>query len=287
MTPSRDTIKRIIKDHKDLINNPLNDHGIYVKLNEENIFQLKVMMIGPKNTPYYQGYYFFYIDLPYDYPFNPPIVTFKTNNGRIRFNPNLYINGKVCLSILNTWSGPAWTACQTLRSILLSIMGLVLVDHPLFNEPGYEDDYNNSNKYNKILNHECLRFCMLKMLDKPITGFEYFKTIMDNNFKINFFDILKHINDIKHEDMKLYFGPYNLHIKTDYEELYHKTVKIYNKLNGEYMFEDIKKLKMKEIQRRCKLFNISLKEKSKRKRKYELYRDLEHFVMCNFDNIIY
>jgi hypothetical protein len=28
-----------------------------------------------------------------------------TDNGRVRFNPNLYANGKVCLSILGTWSG--------------------------------------------------------------------------------------------------------------------------------------------------------------------------------------
>jgi hypothetical protein len=26
----------------------------------------------------------------------------------VRFNPNLYINGKVCLSLLGTWSGPSW-----------------------------------------------------------------------------------------------------------------------------------------------------------------------------------
>lgn len=31
-----------------------------------------------------------------------------TGNGSVRFNPNLYNCGKVCLSLLGTWSGPSW-----------------------------------------------------------------------------------------------------------------------------------------------------------------------------------
>ena len=31
-----------------------------------------------------------------------------TGAGRVRFNPNLYNCGKVCLSLLGTWSGPSW-----------------------------------------------------------------------------------------------------------------------------------------------------------------------------------
>ena len=66
-------------------------------------------MIGPENTPYQYGFYLFDIKVPSEYPFKPPIVKFYTQNNKTRFNPNLYINGKVCLSILNTWSGPQWT----------------------------------------------------------------------------------------------------------------------------------------------------------------------------------
>ena len=40
------------------------------------------------------------------YPFEPPKVLILTVDGRTRINPNLYANGKVCLSILGTWSGP-------------------------------------------------------------------------------------------------------------------------------------------------------------------------------------
>ena len=35
----------------------------------------------------------------------PCIPLQTTGEGRVRFNPNLYHAGKVCLSILNTWHG--------------------------------------------------------------------------------------------------------------------------------------------------------------------------------------
>ncbi len=48
--------------------------------------------------------------------------------------------GKVCLSLLGTWSGnrgEGWnpTASSALQ-VLLSIQSLILVPHPYFNEPG-------------------------------------------------------------------------------------------------------------------------------------------------------
>ena len=63
-------------------------------------------MIGPDNTPYSYGFYLFNIFIPEEYPFKPPTVKIYTQNeNKTRFNPNLYVNGKVCLSILNTWTG--------------------------------------------------------------------------------------------------------------------------------------------------------------------------------------
>jgi hypothetical protein len=35
----------------------------------------------------------------------PFCYSLTTGGGRCRFNPNLYAGGKVCLSILGTWSG--------------------------------------------------------------------------------------------------------------------------------------------------------------------------------------
>lgn len=46
----------------------------------------------------------------------------------MRFNPNLYNCGKVCLSLLGTWSGPGWDPkTSTLLQVLISIQSLIMV----------------------------------------------------------------------------------------------------------------------------------------------------------------
>ena len=64
-------------------------------------------------------------------------------NFHFRFNPNLYADGKVCLSLLGTWHGgdasEKWDpAHSNLSQVILSIQGMILIPDPTFNEPGYE-----------------------------------------------------------------------------------------------------------------------------------------------------
>ena len=67
---------------------------------------MKVMITGPKHTPYENGCFEFDVFFPADYPNSPPKVNLRTTgNQTVRFNPNLYNDGKICLSILNTWQG--------------------------------------------------------------------------------------------------------------------------------------------------------------------------------------
>jgi ubiquitin-protein ligase len=64
--------------------------------------------MGSKNTPYAHGAYVFDVYFGEDYPQHPPKVQLATTgSGRVRFNPNLYACGKVCLSLLGTWRGAA------------------------------------------------------------------------------------------------------------------------------------------------------------------------------------
>ncbi|KAK8924760.1 Ubiquitin-conjugating enzyme E2 Z [Metarhizium anisopliae] len=84
--------------------------------------------MGPHETPYEFGFF--------------ECVT--TNGGRCRLNPNIYANGKVCL----TWRGERgeeWSSAQGLESILLSIQSL-LSANPYENEPGFEDANEESDK---------------------------------------------------------------------------------------------------------------------------------------------
>merc|ERR1719440_1352517 len=109
------------------------------------------MIVGPDGTPYENGFYFFEVTYPNDYPTHPPHVDFLTGDGRCRFNPNLYVDGKVCLSILGTWHGPSWTPALSLRQVLISIQSL-FCSHPIQNEPGYETEAGQQDKeYTEII----------------------------------------------------------------------------------------------------------------------------------------
>lgn len=89
-----------------------------------------------------------------------------TGKGSVRFNPNLYASGKVCLSILGTWSGPAWSPALSLSSLLISIQSL-MNDKPYHNEPGYERERSAgaSKAYNLIIQHETVRVAVLDILE--------------------------------------------------------------------------------------------------------------------------
>lgn len=93
------------------------------------------------DTPYAHGLFVFDVYFPPDYPHVPPLVTFMTTGGgQVRFNPNLYIDGKVCLSLLGlTFSqdeSQRWNPEQSsLGQILLSIQSQIFgVKEPYFNE---------------------------------------------------------------------------------------------------------------------------------------------------------
>ncbi len=94
------------------------------------------MIRGPSGTPYADALLFFFFEFSMDYPFTPPKVTFVTGDGKTRMHPNLYVAGKVCLSILGTFPGPSWTANMSLETILLNLQSL-LDENPLANEPAY------------------------------------------------------------------------------------------------------------------------------------------------------
>jgi ubiquitin-protein ligase len=117
--------------------------GIYLLVNQSNIRSQKALILGPKDTPYENGYYAFDISIPDDYPFNPPKVKHLTTDGAIRFNPNLYTCGKVCLSILGTWSGPAWCSTMNIETVL-QYLRMIMNEDPLRNEPGYSDPKQHS-----------------------------------------------------------------------------------------------------------------------------------------------
>jgi len=170
----RKTINRIISDVSGIIKNPLTANNIYYEHDEDNILKGYAMIVGPEDTPYYGGYYFFKFNFPNNYPHSPPKVTYYTNDGRTRFNPNLYKCGKVCLSVLNTWRGEGWTGCQTISSILLTICS-ILNEEPLLNEPGIKKDHVDFDNYNDIIQFKNYEIALINMLTKDYLHKMFYK----------------------------------------------------------------------------------------------------------------
>ena len=183
-------IKRLVKDIANIHKDPLTNEGIYYIHDDSNMLKGYAMIIGPSETPYYHGFFFFTFDFPKNYPHQPPKVTYMTNDGYTRFNPNFYRNGKVCLSILNTWKGEGWTSCQTLRTILLTLL-TTLNEKPLLNEPGIRDTNTDVNRYNIIIRYKTLEFATCEMYKKSIL--DMFQPFMETYIKEHIDSIIEEI----------------------------------------------------------------------------------------------
>jgi ubiquitin-conjugating enzyme E2 O len=135
-------MRRIGKEHK-ILRNSL-PPGIFVRTWESRLDLLRVLMIGPNETPYEYAPFVIDFHLSSTYPQTPPEAFFHSwTNGNGPVNPNLYEDGKICLSLLGTWHtderNESWSpAKSTLLQVLVSIMGLVLVKEPYYNEAGYD-----------------------------------------------------------------------------------------------------------------------------------------------------
>lgn len=153
--------------------------GIMVKTFEDRMDLFSALIKGPNRTPYEDGLFLFDIQLPNIYPAVPPLFCYLSQcSGRL--NPNLYDNGKVCVSLLGTWIGKGterWTSKSSLLQVLISIQGLILVNEPYYNEAGFDSDrglqegYENSRCYNEMALIKMVQ-SMNQLLQKPVEVFQ-------------------------------------------------------------------------------------------------------------------
>ncbi|KAJ3063907.1 Baculoviral IAP repeat-containing protein 6 [Podochytrium sp. JEL0797] len=147
--------------------------SIFVRCEESRIDGMKVFMTGPVGTPYAFGCFEFNVNFPSNYPQVPPnMQLLTTGGGTVRFNPNLYNCGKICVSLLGTWSAQnpeeRWQPGKsTLLQVLVSVQSLIMNEHPYFNEPGYGavvPTNPQSIAYNQNLHIQTTRFAILGQL---------------------------------------------------------------------------------------------------------------------------
>ncbi len=175
------------------------DSSVFLRVDSDRMDVLKCVITGPKDTPYMNGFFEFDVYCPPEYPAVPPVINLQTTgNGTVRFNPNLYNCGKVCLSLLGTWRGgpnEKWNeSTSTLLQVFVSIQSLILVDKPYFNEPGYESSMNTpkgeqqSRQYNEVIRLATIRWAMLEQIRNPPLGFE---EVAKTHFKLKRLEIMQ------------------------------------------------------------------------------------------------
>ena len=149
---------KVIKKHYEIFNN---DHvdGVSIGMDENNIFEWNIIILGPKDSPYEGGIFEASLTFPDNYPLHPPKFIFKTPI----FHPNIYKDGNICISILHPpgddkygyeKSEERWRPVHTVNSILLSIISL-------FHSPNDESPANvdagklwreDKNEFQKVVN---------------------------------------------------------------------------------------------------------------------------------------
>lgn len=157
--------------------------SVFVRCDTDRLDIMKVLITGPSETPYANGCFEFDVYFPHDYPNSPMMINLETTGRHsVRFNPNLYNDGKVCLSILNTWHGrpeEKWNAqTSSFLQVLVSIQSLILVSEPYFNEPGFErsrgtqSGNHSSREYNSNIYQACVKWAMLEQIRNPSPCFK-------------------------------------------------------------------------------------------------------------------
>jgi ubiquitin-protein ligase len=222
---TKETITRLIKDVKNILKNPLTDNGIYYVHDDSDMLKGYALIIGPSETPYFGGNYLFELNYPHDYPHSPPSVTYCTNGDGIRFNPNLYKCGKVCVSLLNTWNGDQWTSCQTISTVLLTLCTLLCKD-PLLNEPGVTTSNKDFAAYNEIIEYSNINIAVCKIVSKDQDyypeKFDMFYPYIKENFLKNY-DALLGFAKSKPKWKKLVkTSLYGMHVMVSFPQLIEK-----------------------------------------------------------------
>ena len=217
---------RLINEIKILARNlPVTlSNSIFVVYDDSRMDIMKAAITGAEDTPYAHGIFIFDIYCDENFPAGPPKMNLMTTGGnKVRFNPNLYNNGYICLSLLGTWAGDPiekWGAKSHILQILLSIQAIVMSEGVIYNEPGHQNDGNTdvgrarNRGYSNIVKLMNIRHAMIGMMKNPPAAFA---EVIKGHFKYKREKIIetceKWVAEEKEGKEALYDGLVDLHNK--------------------------------------------------------------------------
>ena len=115
--------KKLYGELKNLRKNKI--EGISAEpIDENDLTVWKGRVEGAKGTPFEGGYFHFKINIPENYPFEPPEVKMITKV----YHPNINSKtGSICVNILKKG---VWVPTNSIQSVLLSLQGLLTKPNP-------------------------------------------------------------------------------------------------------------------------------------------------------------
>ena len=149
------SIKRLQAELKQMSKDP--NYFFSVFPTKDNFYKWDVIMIGPPDTLFEGANIKAVIDFPQDYPNKAPQFKFVTP----LYHPNIYPDGKVCISILHEGVdefgyeslSERWNPSQSVNSILISILSMLSA--PNFESPANVDASKlwreNFTEYKKLI----------------------------------------------------------------------------------------------------------------------------------------
>jgi ubiquitin-conjugating enzyme E2 G1 len=113
-------------------------------VDDDNLYEWQVIVEGPPNTLYEGGYFQAKLSFPPEFPNKPPVMQFVTPGF---WHPNVYKDGKVCISILHEAKedpfnqqesmDEKWRPIISVEAILISVMSML--SEPNFDSPANID----------------------------------------------------------------------------------------------------------------------------------------------------
>jgi len=139
---SSGAVKRIWKEYRELLDTPAAYWTPYVTADDCHLW--KIIVEGPKGTPYENGRWIVSYQFPLDYPFKPPNVRFLVPI----YHCNINNDGKLCLDILKD----SWSPALTARHVFNSITSLLLSPNPMDALDSVKANVysDNKDKYNQL-----------------------------------------------------------------------------------------------------------------------------------------
>ena len=199
--------KRIMKD-LDILNKnkeELKKRGIYFHVDDGDIRTMKVLIIPrPKNegslvSPYTYGNFMFEFNFSEEYPLSPPKITFHPKQSFCRLHPNYYQCGKVCLSIINTWSNNDWTPSTSILC-LINILEERLNENAICFEPSREmSSVHQKNVYNEAVEYAKYYITILKI--KNYKEFNDFNDIIQDELRANIDHLLERAKTLNNKNI--------------------------------------------------------------------------------------